>query len=81
MNAIAEPISPLEVKDLLSALLSTDPTIFLEHYGSKMKTGELSEFEVLKDDYPIRRRDCTWLQQMTITLHTWIGLFMMGNIL
>lgn len=53
MRTREEPVSPLEVKDLLAALLSRDPAIFLERYGSKLKTEELQEFEVLKDDYAV----------------------------
>lgn len=53
MRTREEPVSPLEVKDLLTALLSRDPAIFLERYGSKLKTEELQEFEVLKDDYAV----------------------------
>lgn len=53
MRTREEPVSPLEVKGLLASLLSRDPAIFLERYGSKLKTEELQEFEVLKDDYAV----------------------------
>lgn len=53
MRTREEPVAPLEVKELLAALLSRDPAIFLERYGSKLKTEELQEFEVLKDDYAV----------------------------
>uniref|UniRef100_A0A0C9S669 TSA: Wollemia nobilis Ref_Wollemi_Transcript_11699_1872 transcribed RNA sequence n=1 Tax=Wollemia nobilis TaxID=56998 RepID=A0A0C9S669_9CONI len=53
MRSREEPVPPTEIKSLLIDLLSRDPALFLERYGSKLKVEELEEFEVLKDDYEI----------------------------
>ncbi|KAL0326617.1 UNVERIFIED_CONTAM: hypothetical protein Sangu_1739700 [Sesamum angustifolium] len=45
--------NPSHRKSLLIDLLSTDAAVFLERYGSKLSLEELSQFDVLKDDYEI----------------------------
>ncbi|KAI3918596.1 hypothetical protein MKX01_041916 [Papaver californicum] len=45
--------NPSERKSILFNLLSRDTAVFLERYGTELKSEELDEFDVLKEDYEI----------------------------
>eukprot|EP01018_Ginkgo_biloba_P024276 Gb_15132 [translate_table: standard] len=53
MRCRVEPVSKSEIKAVLVDLLLRDAAVFLERYGSQLKSEELEEFEVLKHDYEI----------------------------
>lgn len=45
--------NPSERKSILFNLLSRDTAVFLERYGTELRSEELDEFDVLKEDYEI----------------------------
>lgn len=44
---------PSQRKSIFHSLLTRDPSLFLERYGSNLTSTELTEFETLKEDYEI----------------------------